>query len=176
MGVMIPFSLGRVFAYTMIALIASGSSVLVRNIINDNLLFNTLLGSATVLMGSYMLYGSLKHRKSCGIHHPETSNTTPSKLGFFAIGAGISVNLCPPVLTLITLSSNTTDLYSAMGLGLSFGLGAVLFTLFFYGFFLSHLIRGILEQFASYKKAVEVTASIFLILVGVLIINGKMTL
>ncbi|MEA3290444.1 MAG: sulfite exporter TauE/SafE family protein [Campylobacterota bacterium] len=178
MGVMISFSLGRIFTYVIIAVIASSSSVLVKNLIDDNFIYTYILGTSTVLLGVYMIYNSIKGKKACGIHKPHNNKQKKdiSKLGYFSLGATISINLCAPILTLISLSGNTTTIFSAIGLGLSFGIGAVMFTLFFYGFFLSTLIRGILEQFTNYKKAVEISASLLLISVGVLIISGNISL
>lgn len=176
---MIPFSLGRIFTYVIIAVIASSSAGLVKSIIDDNLLVNYILGTSTVILGLFMLYNTIRDKKSCAIHKPNNKQKKKkdiSKAGYFALGATISINLCTPILTLITLSSNTINIYSAIGLGLSFGIGASFFTLFFYGFFLSTLIRGILEQFANYKKAVEISASLLLITVGVLIISGNISL
>ena len=177
MGVMIPFSLGRIFTYVIIAIIASSSSVLVKQIINDNTIVNYILGISTIFLGSFMLYNSLKNNKSCGILKYKTDTKKDiSTFGYFSLGATISINLCTPIVSLIALSSNTTNIYSAVGLGLSFGIGASFFTLFFYGFFFSTLIRGILEQFKNYKKAVEISASLLLILVGILIISGNLSL
>ncbi len=176
MGVMLPFSLGRVFTYVIIAIIASSSSILVKNMIDETFIYKYILGSSTIFLGIYMLYNNIKNNKTCGIKKGQATKKDISKFGYFGLGATISINLCAPILTLISLSGNTTTIYSAIALGLSFGMGAVFFTLFFYGFFLSTLIRGILEQFINYKKAVETTASLLLILVGVLIISGNISL
>jgi len=173
---MIPFSLGRIFTYTIIAILAFVSSVLVKEILKNNEILNYILGGVTVIIGTTMLYNSYKNNKSCGIHKSIVKEQKLSKFGFFTMGATISINLCTPVISLITISSGTTTIYSAIALGLAFGVGAVLFTLLFYGFFFSTLIRGLLEQFTQYKKHLEITASLFLIFVGILIISGNLSL
>jgi cytochrome c biogenesis protein CcdA len=61
-------------------------------------------------------------------------------------------------------------------MGISFGLGAVLVPFLFYGFFLSNIIRGLLIEFKSYAKIIEIMASLLLIIVGVLIFNGQIRL
>lgn len=99
-----------------------------------------------------------------------------SRLGLFGIGALVSVNLCAPVLTLIALSANSGSLAGAIGMGISFGLGAVLIPFLFYGFFLSNVFRGLLIEFRSYAKSIEMMASLLLIAVGVLILNGQIRL
>ncbi len=173
---MIPFSLGRIFTYTIIAIVAFTSSLFIKELLQNNALLSYILGTVTIIIGFTMLYNSYKNNKSCGIHKPIVKEQSFSKLGFFTMGATISINLCTPVISLITISSSTTSIYSAIAFGIAFGVGAVLFTLLFYGFFFSTLIRGLLEQFTQYKKHVEVTASLFLILVGILIISGKLSL
>ena len=174
--VIIPFSLGRIFTYTIIAILAFVSSVLVKEILKNNEILNYILGGVTVIIGTTMLYNSYKNNKSCGIHKPIIKEQKLSKMGFFTMGATISINLCAPVISLITISSSSATIYSAIAFGIAFGVGAVLFTLLFYGFFFSTLIRGLLEQFTHYKKHVEVIASLFLIVVGILIISGNLSL
>jgi len=176
LGVMIPFSLGRVFTYTLIAILAFVSSQLVKDVLQNNEVLNYILGGVTIILGISMLYNSYKNNKTCGVHKPITKEQKFSKMGFFGLGATISINLCTPVISLITISSSTTTIYSAIAFGIAFGVGAVLFTLLFYGFFFSTLIRGLLEQFTQYKKHVEILASLFLILVGILIISGNLSL
>jgi len=176
LAVMIPFSLGRIFTYTMIAMLSFGSSLFIKDILKNNELLSYILGTVTIALGISMLYNSYKNNKSCGIHKPIVKEQNLSKMGFFTMGATISINLCAPVISLITISSSTTTIYSAIAFGIAFGVGAVLFTLLFYGFFFSIVIRGLLEQFTQYKRHIEVVASLFLILVGILIISGKLSL
>ncbi len=176
LNVMIPFSLGRIFTYTIIAVIAFLSAALVKDLLQDNSVINTVLGSVTIFLGLLMFYNTYKNNKTCGVHKPASNNHNFSRIGFFAMGATISINLCTPVISLIALSSNSSNIYSAIAFGISFGTGAVLFTLLFYGFFFSTVIKGLLEQFSKYKKHLEFTASLFLILVGILIISGNLSL
>ena len=173
---MIPFSLGRVFTYTLIAFIAFSGSAFIKEALKNSELFHMLLGSVTIILGLYMLYQSYKSNQSCGLNHHKNSNKPITKGGFFLLGASMSINLCAPIATLITMASTRTSTISAIFLGLFFGIGATLFTLLFYGFFLSNLIRGILEQFQSYKRAVEIIASMSLITVGVFILSGQISL
>lgn len=175
-AVILPFSLGRIFAYTMIAVIALSGAGFVKAVLDDNTVFQLVLGLFTLFMGLIMLYRIFNSKKSC------SSNTSiPNKLnknifGLFAIGALISINPCAPLLTLITLSANSTSIAHATGMGISFGIGAVLVPFLFYGFFLSTVIRGLLIEFKSYAKIIEIMASLLLIMVGVLILNGQIRL
>lgn len=176
LGVMIPFSLGRIFTYTLIAVISFLSAALIKTLLQNNTVLNTILGTVTVLLGCVMFYNSYKNNKTCGVHKPIAKQQSFSRFGFFAMGATISINLCTPVVSLIALSSSSASIYSAIAFGISFGVGAVLFTLLFYGFFFSTLIKGLLEQFSRYKKHLEFSASLFLIFVGILIFSGILSL
>ena len=176
-NVVLPFSLGRIFTYTLIAVTAFSSATLVKAVLNDNAVFQLILGLFTLFMGLFMLYGIVKRdKKSCSSSGAMPNNRATGKFGLFGIGALVSINPCAPVLTLITLSANSASLSNAAGMGISFGLGAVLVPFLFYGFFLSTVIRGLLIEFKSYAKIIEIMASLLLITVGVLILNGQISL
>ena len=175
-AVILPFSLGRIFAYTLIAVIALNGASFVKTLLDDNAIFQLLLGLFTLFMGLIMLYRIFKSKKSCSATTSIPNRLNKNVFGLFAIGALISINPCAPVLTLITLSANSTSFSHVIGMGISFGLGAVLIPFLFYGFFLSTLIRGLLIEFKPYAKTVEIMASLLLIIVGVLILNGQIRL
>lgn len=176
-NVVLPFSMGRIFTYTLISVIALSGSALVKELLNDNVVFQSLLGAFTLSMGLLMFYRVLKKdKKSCSSNSSIPNNPTMSSFGLFGIGALVSINPCAPILTLIALSANSGSLVSAMGMGISFGLGAVLIPFLFYGFFLSNIFRGLLQEFKSYAKIIEMMASLLLVIVGVLILNGQIRL
>lgn len=174
--VVFPFSLGRLFSYTMIAVAASFSSALVKNTLDDNSLFQALLGTVTILMGLFLLVRTLRSRaKSCG-----TSRCHPQKvqgaLGIFGIGILVSLNPCAPIVTLIALSANTTVWMTAAGYGIAFGLGAVLVPFLFYTVIVGTVVQGLLEQFRKYIKFIEIFAASLLMLIGVMLFAGKISL
>ena len=176
-NIVLPFSLGRVFTYTLIAITAFSSAGLAKAILNDNTVFQLTLGAFTLFMGLFMLYRIVKKdKKSCSSNAPMPNTHASGKFGLFGIGALVSINPCAPVLTLITLSASSASLSNAVGMGISFGLGAVLVPFLFYGFFLSNIIRGLLIEFKSYARIIEIMASLLLIIVGVLIFNGQIRL
>lgn len=176
-SIIMPFSMGRIFSYTMIALLAFSGASFIKSVLNDNTLFQIILGFFTLLMGFVMVYRIFQNnKKSCSSNTPTQHSSTRSKFGLFGIGALVSINPCAPVLTLITLSANSSSFAHAVGMGISFGLGAVLVPFLFYAFFLSTLIRGLLIEFKAYTKIIEIIASLLLIVVGVLILNGQIKL
>ncbi len=176
-SVVLPFSLGRIFTYTLISIAALSSASFIKALLDDNSMFQMVLGIFTLFMGSYMLYTTLKKQnKSCSTSTLIPKKFTTSTFGLFGIGALVSINPCVPLLTLITISANSTSLADAIGIGIAFGLGAVLVPFVFYGFFLSNVIKGLLVEFKAYTKIIEITASLLLIVVGILILNGHIKL
>ncbi|MCW8839256.1 MAG: sulfite exporter TauE/SafE family protein [Thiovulaceae bacterium] len=176
LGVILPFSIGRIFSYTFIAIIAYLSSAWVKQMLNNNTLFSFILGVSTIGMGLYLLYKSYKPSVSCGHTTSIIKQPKLNKFGFFTIGATMSINPCAPIMALLAVAANSTNIYNTVGLGIFFGLGAVMFSILFYGFIVSKLISGLLQQFSSYKLIVERIAALLLIIVGVLVLNGILIL
>jgi cytochrome c biogenesis protein CcdA len=79
-------------------------------------------------------------------------------------------------MALLAVAANSSNIYNTIGLGLCFGVGAVIFSILFYGFVVSKVIRGFMIQFSSYKLFIERAAALLLMMVGVLVINGVLIL
>ena len=171
-GVIIPFSLGRIFSYTIIAFLAFSSSVFVKEILKDTTLFQIVLGVVTIIMGLVVLKKVFFPKTSCNMH---TSYMPKSAFGYFTMGVLVSLNPCAPILTLIGLSATANSFIDAFFYGISFGLGAVAIPFIFYGFIISTVFRGLIEQFRTYKKHIEIFAASILIAVGSLVLAGKVS-
>lgn len=176
LGIILPFSLGRIFSYIIIAIVAYLSSVWVKQMLDDNQVFSVILGLSTISMGIYLLYKSFKSASSCGHSAPLIKKPKLNKLGFFTIGATMSINPCAPIIALLAVAANSSSIYNSIGLGLFFGLGAVIFSIIFYGFILSKVIKVLMMQFSSYKLIIERIAALLLVTVGVLVLNGVLIL
>jgi len=173
--VVLPFSLGRVVTYIFISLIASSSSLFIKSILNDNTIFQLILGSFTILIGLGLLYTTLIVDARCK-SKVSTSKKPKGTLGIFGIGALVSLNPCVPVLTLITISANTTTYLFSFLNGLLFGLGAVLVPFIFYTLIVGRIFQGLIEQFKVYTKYIQIFASLLLIFVGSMVVAGKISL
>jgi cytochrome c biogenesis protein CcdA len=174
--VILPFSAGRIFSYTMLAMVAYAGSALVKAMLNDNSRYVMILGSGTILMGLYMFYKTFQPVTSCAQGKPLVKKPTFNRMGFFAIGASMSVNPCAPIMTLAAVAANATGYLHAAALGIAFGIGAVAFSILFYGWIVSTLIRGLMQQFSRYKKAIERVAALLLVIVGALVLSGRLIL
>jgi cytochrome c biogenesis protein CcdA len=177
MALVLPFSLGRIVAYTFISMLAYSSAGFIKAVLNDNEVFEFVLGSFTLFMGMFLLYKIIRKKRSeCASNPLIAKRLTTNRFGLFAMGVLISINPCTPLLTLVALSANATSSLHAMEMGIFFGFGAVLVPFVFYGFFISTIMRGLLIEFKTYTKYIEVAAALFLVAVGILLINGQVTL
>jgi cytochrome c-type biogenesis protein len=176
LGVILPFSLGRIVSYILIAVVAYLSSALVKKMLDDNQIFSLILGMSTIFMGAYLLYRSFNTMRTCAQTTPLIKNTRLNALGLFAIGATMSLNPCAPIMTLLAVAANSSNVYSSIGFGLFFGMGAVIFSILFYGFIVSKVIKGLIAQFSSYKLVIERVAALLLMIVGASILNGILVL
>jgi len=175
MAVVLPFSIGRVVSYMLMAMLASVSMLQVKNIINNPVISQVILGSATMIIAIVMFYRSFKESSShCSSSKPTGSKT--SIVGYFTMGLAISLNPCAPIMTLIAAAANSSSISNASFMGLSFGLGAIGATLLFYGFLISSIAREIIDQFRHYKRMIERIAALLLAMVAISVFNGWIVL
>lgn len=174
--IILPFSMGRIMSYTILAIVAYLSSVWVKQLLDDNALFRTILGMSTFGMGAFLLYKSFKPLSSCQSTTSLLKKPRFNTIGFFTIGATMSLTPCAPIMTLLAVAANSSNIYNTLGLGLCFGLGAVMFSILFYGFIVSKVVKGLMIQFSSYKLFIERAAALLLMIVGVLVLSGVLIL
>ncbi|MDA7818468.1 sulfite exporter TauE/SafE family protein [Sulfurimonas sp.] len=175
MAVVLPFSIGRVVSYMLMAMLASISMLQVKSVINNPEISQVILGTATMVIAIVMFYGSYKEKPSNCSSSKQTGSKT-SIAGYFTMGLAISLNPCAPIMTLIAAAANSSSLSNAAVMGLSFGLGAIGATLLFYGFLISSVAREIVEQFGQHKKNIERIAALLLATVAVSVFNGWLVL
>ena len=112
LGIIIPFSLGRIFSYTIISIIAYMSSFWLKKVLDDNSLFAIILGISTISMGAYLFYKSFTSPVSCGHTTSLIKKPKFNKIGFFTIGATMSVNPCAPIMALIGVAVNSSNIFN----------------------------------------------------------------
>ncbi len=171
MSVVLPFSIGRVISYILMAMLASVSTLYVKNIIDNPALSQAILGSATMIVALLMFYRTFDQKGS----HCTSTNIKASKsgtLGYFTMGLVISLNPCAPIMTLIATAANSSSLANAAFMGLFFGLGAISASLLFYGFFISSIAKELLSQFSHHKTTIERMAAFMLAFVAISVFNG----
>lgn len=166
--VLIPISLGRISGYMFLSLIAYAGATMIKSIISDTVLMGYLLGSATLIL-ALRLWFSLKASPSCCTASPQTPQGTVT---LFFTGAFLSMSLCAPVITMMTLSAVTSSPIWALAYGLAFGLGATLLWFLFFSVVLASILKESLNHLSRYKKGLQHIAPILLAGVGIAIFNG----
>lgn len=157
---------GRVVGYSLIAVLSFLGLAYVKNLLGSSEYISKFFGAFVILISIVLfvqVFYPFIHR--CGIK--EKSYFSP-----FGIGLGLSFSFCPAVLQLVSISGASGGVASAILCGVVFGIGVSLAPTLFYGFALYPIIRnGVLELF-RFKKAIEITSSLLLAVVGVLIFFG----
>ncbi|QSZ42743.1 hypothetical protein GJV85_11670 [Sulfurimonas aquatica] len=172
-AVLTPFSIGRIVSYTFIATAAFYSAIWIKGIINNETISQTILGSTTIIIASIILFNAFKGTSACC---STTSKNASSKIGYFMLGFGISLNPCIPVMSLVSVSINASSLYQSMAFGIVFGIGAVSASFLIFGIILSKMAKGVVEEFSRYKNIIEKTAGLLLLIVGISTLNGWLQL
>ena len=171
------FSLGRIFSYSLIAFLSSYASFGIKSFLDQPLLWGKIMGLFMMLTSFYLLYKTFfVDTKSCKSSCGTKSYKNLGKSGYFFMGVFLSFSLCAPVLSLIAFSANSTSPMVSAIYGILFGIGAVLFSLLFFGFFLSVVTQGVIAQFSKYKKAIQVFSALMLFSISIAVFNGSIKL
>lgn len=165
--VLLPFALGRLSSYMLMALMAFVSAEGIKAFLDDETISRMILGSATIAAALYILW--LGRKKRCAATHmPKLGGA----LGFYTMGVGISLSACAPVMTLIASSIYAPSAAHALLMGAAFGAGAVAAMLLVYGVLLTHIAREITMRFRAHHRIIERGAGVLLLAVGVGVISG----
>ncbi len=175
MAVVLPFSIGRVASYVLMAMLASVSMLQIKNIIDNPAISQVILGSATMIIAVVLFYRTYTESPSHSCSS-KPMNSKTSIVGYFTMGLAISLNPCAPIMTLIAAAANSSSMSNAAFMGLSFGLGAIGASLLFYGFLISSVAREIVSQFGQHKKNIERIAALLLAFVSISVFNGWIVL
>lgn len=157
----------KIVAYTLIAIISYLSGSIVKTIINNHQVFIQIAGVFIITVGVTLLYKSLFTKKSCSL-----GCGSSSKFGYFGIGFFSSFSFCFPVSSLVTISASTDLLINSIFYGLSFGLGVVVVPFLLLYFFIYKITSTFLTEFLQHKKSIEIFSQLFLILIGISVIEG----
>lgn len=166
--VLLPISLGRISGYIALSLIAYLGAALLKALISDKILMGYLLGSVTLILAG-RLWVSMKASSSCCAHE---SRTPEGRIALFFTGMLLSLSLCAPVVTMMTLSATTASPFWAIIYGLVFGLGATLLWFLFFSVVLTAVLKESLVHLSRYRTVMQHAAPLLLAAVGIAIFNG----
>ena len=166
--ILLPISLGRISGYIFLSLIAYLGATMIKTLISDTALMWYLLGSVTLILAG-RLWFSLRDSASCCNAAP---NTPQGNIALFITGALLSMSICAPVITMMTLSATSTSVLWAIAYGLAFGLGATLLWFLFFSVVLTQILKESLKHLSYYRNALQHIAPLLLAVVGIAIFKG----
>lgn len=166
--VLLPITVGRIGGYITLSLVAYAGASMIKSFIADKEIMGYLLGSVTLILAG-RLWFSLKASSCCTTNPPRTPQ---GSIALFVTGALLSMSLCAPVITMMTLSAASHSLAWAIAYGAVFGLGATLLWFLFFSVILTRVLKESLIHLSRYRNALRYTAPLLLAGVGIAIFNG----
>ncbi|MEW7976039.1 MAG: sulfite exporter TauE/SafE family protein [Candidatus Sedimenticola endophacoides] len=169
----VPFSMGRLSGYALLAGAAGWAGVLVRDWIEGPWV-RWVLDGATILVALSLLWRRHANRPICASHAtsqrvtlpplPDKSAALPG--GLFMMGMGMALNPCVPLGTIILAAATTASIFNGLQLGLSFGLGAVLLPSLIFTFGVAHFGSQLRDHIGGWRNALENTSIALLVVMG----------
>ncbi len=184
----IPFSLGRLTSYSALGAVA-GSFGYAATVWIENGPAAQILGVATIIIGVMMLRRKAG-AKSCQRSHAHEVSATASEvviapavqkkkkprplfsLSLFGMGAGMALNPCVPLATVLTVSAAMATPTGGLALGLAFGLGAVAIPTLIFGIAVAHFGAQIRYHLSNWSGRLEQVAGGMLVLLGCVTVLG----
>lgn len=173
--VLLPFSLGRMFGYALLGTAAGWAGLLVQDWI-DAPWVRWVLGGATMLLALSILWQQTHGRRaSCKTSSKPgneavlsaTAKNTPLMPGaLFGMGAGMALNPCAPLTTIILAAATTASAIAGMSLGLGFALGAIIVPTLIFATGVAHFGSQIRLHLKQWRGALEKTSVALLLLLG----------
>lgn len=169
----VPFSLGRVIGYASLGALAGAAGNAVTQRV-DASLAAWLLGGATVLAGLSLM----RPKRGCNAKPTREGvlrrAARPLPWSLFVMGAGMALNPCLPLGTVLLASAATADAGAGASLGLAFGLGAVVVPSIVFGALMARFGMQVRAHLAHWRGHVETGAGLSLVALGAVTLLGWM--
>ncbi|MCU7856027.1 MAG: sulfite exporter TauE/SafE family protein [Candidatus Thiodiazotropha sp. (ex Lucinoma borealis)] len=175
---LLPFSLGRVTGYTLLAGGAGWAGLWVEDLVSGPWV-RWLLGGATILVALSIVWRRRTAGCSTNCQTPQrvTLDTAPSTSatkmsrsslpgGLYLMGLGMAFNPCAPLTTLILAAATSASILAGISLGAGFALGAVLLPTLIFAFGVAHFGQQIRHHLSQHRIALENTSVGLLVLIG----------
>jgi len=173
---LLPFSLGRLSGYALLGSGAGALGLLVQDWIAAPWV-RWLLGGATLLVALSLLLRLRRATASCQQAHAGASvhvviggTADPSRAtlpgGLFLMGAGMALNPCAPLTTVVLASATTASASAGLSLGLGFGLGAVFLPSLIFAFGVAHFGSQVRQHLWQWRRTLEHASVGLLLLLG----------
>lgn len=168
----LPFSLGRLFGYSVVGGVAGGFGQGAVSWLEGGPAVWTL-GLVTAVMGLLLMFRARRPWGRCSaappvapLHRLSTGDRKLFPSGLFALGGAMALNPCLPLGTLLLAAAFTADPFAGLLLGLGFGLGAAVVPGLLFGLVMAHFGAQIHIHLAPWRRALEFGAGGLLLALG----------
>ncbi|MET0071799.1 MAG: sulfite exporter TauE/SafE family protein [Candidatus Thiodiazotropha sp.] len=184
---LLPFSLGRVSGYTLLAAAAGWAGLWVEDLVAGPWV-RWLLGGATVVVALSLLWRRRHSGCASACRTGQAVELTPKAVaetssikqgalpgGLYLMGFGMALNPCAPLTTLILAAATSASIITGASLGAGFAFGAVLLPTLIFAFGVAHFGQQIRHHLAHHRIALENTSVGLLVLIGCATAMGWIT-
>lgn len=174
--ILLPFSAGRVTGYALLGALSGFLGLIVQDWIAAPWV-RWVLGGATIAVALSLIWRRRHRQSGCHAKHgntnpvtvrPPVSGRTEPVLpgGLFLMGAGMALNPCAPLTTVILASATTGSAEAGMTLGLGFGMGAVLIPTLVFALGVAHFGQQLKQHMSRWGSALENVSVGLLLMMG----------
>ncbi|WP_428634838.1 sulfite exporter TauE/SafE family protein [Sedimenticola sp.] len=174
--ILLPFSAGRLSGYALLGTFSGLLGLMVQDWIASPWV-RWILGGATLAVAFSLIWRRHKRDSGCRAGHrnarsmavappvpTELAGALPS--GLFLMGAGMALNPCAPLSTVILAAATTGSAQEGMLLGVDFGIGAVLVPTLIYTLGVAHFGQQLKQHMSRWGNALENASVGLLLLMG----------
>lgn len=171
--IILPLSLGRITAYSAFGAVAGMLGHYAKQgVALDSV--RLLVGCAALMMGLALLLR--RPARSCAAAAPAVplqrmEAGDPARVllpgGLYMMGVGMALSPCAPLGVVLFSAAMAGSAMGGLGLGLSFGLGAIVIPALVYGIGMAYIGTRLREQLRNWRPALERISALLLVAVGV---------
>ncbi|MEW8681874.1 MAG: sulfite exporter TauE/SafE family protein [Candidatus Thiodiazotropha endolucinida] len=175
---LLPFSLGRISGYTLLAGAAGWAGLWVEDLVAGPWV-RWLLGGATILVALSILWRRCTSgcNSTCSTKRTVTIENRPPQENrlmsqgslsgsLYLMGLGMAFNPCAPLTTIILAAATSASILSGASLGVAFAVGAVILPTLIFAFGVAHFGHQIRLHLAHHRTALENTSIGLLVMIG----------
>ncbi|MCW8908613.1 MAG: sulfite exporter TauE/SafE family protein [Sedimenticola sp.] len=172
--IILPFSAGRMAGYAVLGLVAGWLGLLVQEWVAAPWV-RWVLGGATMVVALSLLFRTRRGGSACTSREVKLSSIGRERSakqetllpgGLFFMGAGMALNPCAPLTTVILAAATTGRAESGLLLGLLFGFGAVLIPTTVFSIGVAHFGQQLKQHMSRWGSALEHASVALLMLMG----------
>lgn len=174
--ILLPISAGRLTGYALLGTFSGFLGLIVQDWIAAPWV-RWVLGGATIAVAVSLLWRRHQRQSGCHSRHGNAGPVsvalpTPGGArpllpgGLFFMGAGMALNPCAPLTTVILAAATTGSAKAGMMLGFGFGIGAVLIPTLIFSLGVAHFGQQLKQHMSRWGNSLENASIGLLLLMG----------